>query len=221
MIHIALGLSIFALAFQGAAQTPTTPGAVNLKRIYALADKDIYRAVANLEAGGTQEMSADVVIKVTKLVDDKKANATLTVLNFKSTMDEGEAPEAFDQVLDEHGMGDSFADHGNQIVYTLCELLAIVPGSSLKPGDDYSFNLHQTNGSVVGKGRFTDVKDLEGKKVAFLEWTCTITPPDGGEVSFKAKSQVDPLTGKVLKCEAELDPGRISGKISIELKKPA
>ncbi len=223
MFHLAICLSLIAMPFHGGAQAPATASAepVSIKRVYALADKDTFTIKATLEVGSTAEITSDIIVKIDKLADDKKANAVLSVANYKSTMDNGEEPEPFNAVLDEHGMGDAFTEHGNQIVFSIFEVLSFVPGSSLKPGDDYSFDLKLSNGSITGKGKLKEVKDVEGKKVAFLEWTCTVSPPGGGDVDMKVKSQVDAATGKVLKSDAELLQGAVTGTISLEAKKKA
>ena len=219
MLSFSIALTLLATPahFPQAPQAATAP--ISIKRTFAASDKAKYDVKVKLETpGGPAEISGLVTVKVEKLLDAKKASVIMSVENFKGTGPSDGDPSEFKVDCDEHGVGDSIGDGNEHIVMSALAVLSAVPTADLKVGDNYSFELKMNNGGLKVKGTFKDLKEIETRKVGFLEWSGTLTT-DGGDFELKVKSQIDIANGRLINASADIDNGQVSGKIAIDEKK--
>lgn len=219
---------VLAVSLVSVQQAPATPPAaapqiaapavaepVSVKRVYVANDENTFTLTVSLD--DSPPMSADIKTKVVKLIDDKKASVELTTEKFDAGQDGAPLPDKQEFVMDEKGMGDGLPGQ-SQIVYSMLEVCSIVPGVVLKVGDEYKFDFQFADATVTGSGKLTDLKEVEGKKVAFLSWNGVVAP-NGFEINVIAKSEVDSATGKILRCTVSVDSATMKGTIKVEAKK--
>jgi len=220
MMTLGIALAVLTNSAQ-APQAPMADATYGIRRIFKPDEKTQFNVKVTLETPGEPtDISGLVTEKVTKVLEGKKANIAFSVADLKSSMPSDGEPGDFQTVSDEHGVGSPLGDGGAHIVMSALEVLSAVPAADLRVGGAYTFDIKMTNAELNVKGTLKDIKDVEGRKIALLEWTGTLRP-DGQEFELKVKSQVDIANGRLYKAECTLDSGQVGGKIVIDEKKPA
>ncbi len=217
MIHLALLLTLATLPNQGQPQAAPAP----LKHVYAATDLDRYRLEFRIEVGDGIEIKSDVIEKVNKLLDGGKSNLTLTVDHYTSGLDSAsDAPEPFTGDFDEHGVSTQAIAGDSEIIYFLFELANNVPGNAISAGESYKVDFKVGAKAISIKGKCKELKVIGGSAVALLEWSAAMETSTS-DLMLDGKSQVDVVTGKLIKSDVDFTQGTVTGKIKVvAIKKP-
>ncbi|MBI5707051.1 MAG: hypothetical protein HZC36_08695 [Armatimonadetes bacterium] len=198
----AMTLSVFALgAWQDAA----------LKRSYEKDETNSYDVKVKGQLQGNElSASARYTYKVVKIADNGKASATLSLSQVQIAMggaDQSQEVDPFETTLDGMGLPDDLPTNDAGWVYTFGAFSQIMPSKPLKAGDAFDIDWKNSNkaATIKGKGKLVEFAEMEGVKVAKIEYQVEFSPedtPTPGRAS--GTNWIEVATGRCFKAESKV-----------------
>jgi hypothetical protein len=175
-----------------------------------------------------------VTYSVTLTIDDAEISGDVT---FESTDDKGKAVAksdgikmkmggnqmdgaALEQALkfDEKGLANGIEFENDKAAVAVICFAGYCPNQEIKPDSPFEIDEKREGYTIKGTGKLLEVKEVDSKKQAIMEYNMTIKPGDGSDGIAKFKSIIDIATGKLVSAEGTLDVEGRAGTIKIKRK---
>ncbi|MHB8635344.1 MAG: hypothetical protein ACYC96_02610 [Fimbriimonadaceae bacterium] len=201
---VSLLLATFTFAPQALpTQVPqSTSAAVTLLRTYKEGDEANYVVVLG-DPSQDMHLGAKVHIKTLKLLEGGKATQELTASEVSGGPSGAEAPAKVTWTFGTDGMAAANFDvQSGQVIYSILSMLSIVPGV-ITTGKEFkvAWTSPDKMSTITGSGSYEGTKDLDGKKVAVVKTTLTVTPSGQDAATVHNTSNFDPATGRLISAE--------------------
>lgn len=190
---------------------------VNLSRAYKEGQTASYKMTAHVNEGG---QDADLVAQLTEKVKAlrEKGGADVQVeateLAMGGTDVGAQSPDPFKG--DEHGMliGSRFKDQ--EAVFAILGLCGYVPGKAVGVGESFPIDWKSDDFNANGSGSITEVKEVDGKKVAVVKCKVEVTPQGDTPATLEFTSEISIDTGMLLKSQGTAKSDQFEATFKVE-----
>ncbi len=200
-----------------AAATVLCPGlatqdATKLARTYQADEAGVILIKVNADAkyGQKIEASANVQMKVAKLLENGIARLSCSLGNLKVAIEGSDMPfeaPAFEADCDAQGLPDHLVTNQVEWMYTLTFLAGIVPNKEMKVGEssEFEWNGKDKANRIKGKIKLVELVELDGVKAAKVESDMTVYPQDQNNPGHVTSTSWIALSnGRLIKSEGKL-----------------
>lgn len=201
------------LGLLGMAQPAIAVEPVRLAHTFAVDQADSYWFKAKVEGSMDIEVSSELNVKITAVLDDGTADAEIAMTKMElmingSPMDSSLEP--LKTKLDKFGMPLESDTSEAGVLYALFGACNYLPGSEVEIGKDFPIDWANKDSSATlkGSGQLTELKEKDGKQIAVVKLTGELQTPNGGSPSNLTST-----------CEFWLDSGQMvkaEGRLAIE-----
>ncbi|MEQ1822250.1 MAG: hypothetical protein ABL949_07060 [Fimbriimonadaceae bacterium] len=198
---------LFALAL-------TTQGPIKLSNTFIKDSKTTYSVTLSIDEA---EISGDVTFEAT---DDKgKAVAKSNGIKMKMGGNEMDG-SALEQALkfDEKGLANGLEFENDKSAVAVICFAGYCPNAEVKVDSLFEIDEKREGYTIKGTGKLIEVKEVDGKKQATLDYNMTVKPGDGSDGIAKFKSVIDIATGKLISADGTLDIEGRTGTMKIKRK---
>lgn len=195
---------------------------VKLARTFVEGEAQVFSVKASMDAGtGALALDAEVVFKVKKLIDGG-AQIAMSAQKYSSKMDGSDTGEAGpDELMSDftsNGWPHVMSTENFAWIYILAAAAGVVPDKEVEVGKSFEIDWtsKDKSSSAKGKGKLTELVELNGKKAAKIEYEVDVSPSDPTPGRVKCITYVDRATSAPISCEGTVEVESAAIKFSVK-----
>jgi hypothetical protein len=160
-----------------------------------------YALSLNIE--GDETIAASTTLKWTYCDKSDKGVKTAVKVEKQSLVvngsEIGEQLNDSEFFLDASGMPDDFSMNGPQAMLVIAHVCTYLPAKKLEQGESFDVDWKRDAATLKGTGRFEAMEEVDGKDLAKLAMSLTLTPhgAENGIGKLEYTAYFDPATGHV------------------------
>lgn len=200
---------------------------VMLSRQYKDGQSSVYKVSADVDQSGQDlKLSAVLEYKVKKLLEKGAADVELNATTLDVSVGGSPAPDMGSpgsQMYkgDANGMLKGTQFKQMEALYAIVGICGYVPNKALAVGESYPIEWQSEEFHATGKGTFSEVKELAGKRVAVLKVKVDIVPTGDHAATMEFTSEISLETGMLLNSSGTVTSEEFNAKIKVAPAKAA